>query len=399
MARKVSAYQLGKIKSKFDEGKVKRDARGRFADKPDDPKPSKGKRTKQISDFTIRPEVVKTFGKLNPSQKKAAIAKLSEQGVLKPTLKSVVPEGIKRVTKKEHVTFTDKGIEIWQGTKYKDKDPTFKVRVDKQYNYTVMQDGKEVSLNRNRNVFEFQGEVVKGIPSLHPHLREMKDEDLFKALVSTMSMAESSSPRAPQWDSGLHGQVQGVDKWTYNLGSKNGGKKEGYYGVMQIHHVGQWSKVDIPKFNKDVIEGKISNDEAQKIFDDNFKAVPGRDKVLEVQVKATADREFVMLPAGIHDAMSSLFAANHPTPINPSKMKLAKIGIPEKGKDANSGSREWFDKWKPKFWQEVYRRESYVLREEITRRIDKGLLPLSESKKIWDKVHSEASSSATIDVS
>lgn len=386
----------------FDARKHPRGAKGRFIETPDEPKkvtdytirPGK---VKPITDYTIRPGVRKAIAQMAQAQKAKLAASLEQP--LKPTLASVVPVLKNKVTKKDNVTFNDKSMEIWQNNaKQKGYDPTFKVRVDKQYEYSVQYEGKTVVLNRNRNVFEFQGEVVRGVPSLHPHLREMKDEDLFKAMASTMTMAESSKPSAPKWDSGIHGQVQGIDKWRY-------GDKENYYGEMQVHHVGQWTKIDIKKYNDDVRSGKLSVEDAKKIYDDNVfvEKVKKKDKATgatvlkdknSIQVAKPGDREFVMLAAGVHDTNSSLFAANHNSrmvnPYHP-QLKTAQIGIPEKGKEAETGSRQWFDtKWKPKFWKEVYRRESYVLRGEIQRRIDKGLLPLSEAKKIWDKVHSEA---------
>jgi hypothetical protein len=212
----------------------------------------------------------------------------------------------------------------------------------------------------------------------------MSDESLARALVATMSQAESSSPSAPKWDPGLHGQVDGV-KWTYDLGSKAGGKREGYYGEMQIHHVGQWGRTDFKKLQDDYEAGKYSPEEYRKIYDsvayrekftETKKGVSKDIDRLAIKVQDKGVREFVVLPAGLHDTNSSLFRANHhPMIYNPDTGKKERIGIPHKGKDPESGSREWFDSgFKSKFWKQVYQRESYVLRGEMMRRVKEGKL-------------------------
>jgi hypothetical protein len=249
----------------------------------------------------------------------------------------------------------------------------------------------------------FQGEKVNGVPSLHPDLRKMSDESLARALVATMSQAESSRPSAPKWDPGLHGQVDGV-KWSYDLGSKNGGRREGYYGDMQIHHVGQWGRTDFKKLQDDYEAGKFTPEEYRKIYDSTVfrekyektevnKKTGAKEKVMidraAIKIQDIGVREFVVLPAGLHDAMSSLYWNNHHSKIyNPDTGKKENLGIPHKGKDAQSGSREWFNnRFKDKFWKQVYQRESYVLRGEMMRRVKEGKLTPDAIKGYIDKAY------------
>jgi hypothetical protein len=226
----------------------------------------------------------------------------------------------------------------------------------------------------------------------------MSDESLARALVATMSQAESSRPSAPKWDPGLHGQVDGV-KWTYSIGPKgNSVKREGYYGEMQIHHVGQWGRVDFKKLQEDYQAGKFTPEEYRKIYDETVyrekytKVKKGKEVEVDrvaVRVQDRGVREFVVLPAGLHDTNSSLFRANHhPKIYNPDTGKEETLGIPHKGKDPESGSREWFNnRFKDRFWKQVYQRESYVLRGEMMRRVREGKLSPDTIKGYIDKAY------------
>lgn len=304
-----------------------------------------------------------------------------------------------KVVKRKEIQIEGDRLEIWRGSRYEKYDPTFKQRRDRTFEYAVEVDGQRVVLNRQWNVYSYKGEVVKGMPSLHPDLARMAPEDLARAMVASMTQAQQSSPNAPKWDPGLHGQVDGI-QWAYGS-ERKGTRKEGYYGEMQIHHIGQWARTDLKTLQEEYKAGRYSPEEYRRVFDSVAYTEKYYDKKegvevsrLAIRVQDQADRAFVALPAGLHDTNSSLFRANHHPFINdPDTGKQRTIGIPEKGKDAESGSREWFNsRFKAGFWKQVYQREAYILRGELQRRINKGDITGQELSGILDKVYSEIGS-------
>lgn len=350
----------------------------------------------------LKASVTKAPEALKPSAKSGGT---KGQGPVKDPKKTLAEDIVRlkadKVTKRSNIQIDGDRLEIWRGTKYEKYDPSFKQRRDRSFEYAIEVEGEKVVLNRQWNVYSYKGETVKGMPSLHPDLARMETKDLARAMVASMSQAQASSPNAPKWDAGLHGQVDGI-KWTYDLGSSKGGKKEGYYGEMQIHHIGQWAKTDLNKLQSDYEAGRYSDKEYKRIYEDTVyketysKTEKGRTKQVErlaLKVQDQSERAFVALPAGLHDTNSSLFRANHHPYIYDPDGKKRQVGIPHKGKDAESGSREWFDSsFKSGFWKQVYQREAYVLRGELQRRINKGNISGKELSDILDNVYSEIES-------
>ena len=92
------------------------------------------------------------------------------------------------------------------------------------------------------------------------------------------------------------------------------------------------------------------------------------------------DRELVILPAGAHNFTSTtLYPYLHPEGIHPETGKRAEFGIPVTG---DSG-REYFDGWNKRFWAEFNRREAYIMRQEVNRRLGNGSISMDEVKHHW----------------
>lgn len=296
---------------------------------------------------------------------------------------------------KDSVTFTDKGIDIWQGKPEFGKfEAGFKVRQAKEFEYAVEHEGQKLVLNRSRKVYEYGGETVEGIPDTHHKLRELKNEQLFSRLAEAMRHTENSTKSitapAPKWLSSIHGSIP-----KEFVRSKKGA---GDYGEMQIHHVDQWAQRRFDeitsqlKYNlktKKFEDGEITLEDAKAQMGELLVKREGVDKNgnaktwWEISPKAQQDRRLVVLAAGTHEVTSPLFLANHPKGIHPETGKLETFGIPE---DGDSG-RDYFNAWRAGFWAQHHRREAFIYRQEINRRVREGTMTVDEAKTQWDTAH------------
>lgn len=293
---------------------------------------------------------------------------------------------LRKVVKKDSLEISKEGrVEIWRNSNDKKHDPTFKVKQNKDFEYKVEHEGKEIVLNRHKKGMEVLGERVDGVPSYYPNLRQMKDEQLFNGLARTMSFVEDkqNSPPAPDWKSTYHGKV---DKDLLRSGSK-----PGEYGKMQLHHVHQWSEGEFAKISQEHKEGKISTDEAKSKMRDLLQ--PDPDNKLNgyaIKLARPEDRKLVILPEGAHAVPSPLYQANHPKGMHPDTGQLKHFGIPKEG----DGGRNWVNNtFRPTFWREYYRTYSFVAVNEINRRVADAGLTVERTKALWDDSVSRANAS------
>ena len=237
-------------------------------------------------------------------------------------------------------------------------------------------DGKQVVLNRNPNMYEFQGDRIYGVPSLSPRLASMTPVQLADGLAKYMTKVETKDSTVPDWLPTYHGKV---DKTLTPKG----------YGKMQQHHVHQWAKVPLDTVVKDYESGKITLDEAKAqtkaiLSRETIKTKSGKEKEDWVLTPADKDqRSFVVLPGGLHDFTNKpLYWANHPMGIDVDApdYKLRPYRLPKQG---DSG-RDWHSNtFRPGSWTEIYRRESYVILGELNRRVSKGEVTHQEAQKLF----------------
>jgi len=295
---------------------------------------------------------------------------------------------------KDSVTFTDAGLELWRDKpQFGRFQAGFKVRENKDFEYAVEHDGQRLVLNRNRKVYEYGGETVEGIPDTHRNLRTLKDRQLFDQLANSIRFTENSSknivPPAPPW---LHAYGT-IDK-RYVRSRKGVGE----YGESQVHHVDQWaqqrfdeitSKLKYNPKTKQYEDGEITLAEAKTRMGELLVKVEKTDdngKVTSkyvIKTKPQTERRLVVLAAGVHDINSPLYEANHPKGIHPDTGKLTAFGIPEDGEDGRTG----FNAWRAGFWEQHHRREAYIFRQEINRRIEQGDLTSAQAQEYWDIAH------------
>lgn len=336
-------------------------------------KPEPTKKTRKTKTKADKPVAKPTEPKTEePEPAKEAQPVKTARRKRQPTLRKPVKES--------SVVIDGESIEIWKDNKNAKPAVDFKVRTDKKYEYGVNKDGVDVVLNRHHNVLVVEGEVVKGVPSLHPRVASDKTQTLTDSLARCMSYVESSpgtSPPAPDWKPTFHGAI---DK-KY-LRTRKG---EGLYGEMQIHHVDQWSKTTFASITKRRDDGEITTEQAQEEMRKLLQPVSkvskdGKESVgYEIAVRPTETRQLVILAAGSHDINSPLFKENHPLGIHPDTGKLTQFGIPKDGE----GGRKWFDTFRAKFWTEYYRREAFILRQELNSRLKKGEITSEELQNSW----------------
>lgn len=296
---------------------------------------------------------------------------------------------------KDSVTFTDTGLEIWQNKPHLGRfQASFKVRDNKNFEYAVQHDGQRLVLNRNHKVYEYGGETVEGIPDTHRNLKALKDQQLFDRLANSIRFTENNAksnivPPAPDW---LH--AYGTIDPKYVRSRKGVGK----YGECQVHHVDQWaqqrfdeitSKLKYNPKTKRYEDSEITLEEAKTRMGELLVKVEKTDdngKITSkyvIKTKPQSERRLVVLAAGTHDINSPLYEANHPKGIHPDTGKLTAFGIPENGEDGRTG----FNAWRAGFWAQHHRRESYVFRQEINRRVRAGDISPEQAKTLWDIAH------------
>lgn len=377
-----SSTTRGFRKRDWREESILRDAHGRFRDKPDQPKPTaKNTSTTPKVSKSDAANIAKTTGKLvtkateyNRIQRERleVLASLGREqrrrliGVLKtrtppirPTV--VLPTARPTVARRSKVKLevTADGVKVNKG----EAADTFRVVTNSSYNYSVKHNGTDIVLNNHKTELHFMGERVKGVPKyLGDDLSKIDNTKLVDSLK--FSHEQTRKGNAPIWDKTLHGEPV-----TDNALIRKGGYQE-----MQIHHVGQWAKDRAESIESDYSAGRITETERERRhFSQMFK----EDGKWKLVTASQSEREFVILPNGLHAGGAPLYLANHPMFLNPDTKKLDKIGIKEKG----DGGREWFEgKFRGKFWKQYWLHTTKELATEATRRIKAGELDHNEVK-------------------
>ena len=289
---------------------------------------------------------------------------------------------------RSRLDITEKGIEIWKAQPELGKHTGgFKTKVNKDFSYTAEVDGKEIVLNTNKTSFIFEGEVVQGIPSIHNRLRDFSDEQLVNKLAEAVQHVENHverSIKAPafEWSPKYHGDI------PKEYVAANG--KVGEYGGAEIHHIDQWAKKSFNSINSKLLynetlkrfeDGEITIEEAKTQMKALLRPADSVKSGYEIDVAGVGERKLVILPAGAHNFTNpTIYDALHPEGIHPDTGKAEKFGIPKTG----DGGREWFNGWNERFWAEFYRREAYIMRQEVNRRMTKGGLSKETVKTHWD---------------
>jgi hypothetical protein len=264
----------------------------------------------------------------------------------------------------------DGRIRVWQGKRYAKFRPGFQVSRDRNFEYGVEYKGINLTLNKNKVVYKLLGETVQGVPeSLTHNLNTAKPQSLFYNLARTMSFVEGGQPPSPTWQP------------AYNRVPDKSVLYKGKYGKIEIHHIEQWAKEPFERINRDYESGKISLDEAKERTRNILKPATDSSSGYAVDIKGQDTRKFVLLAAGSHNFTSPLYEANHPLGYHPDTGEKVRFGIPKTG----SGGRGEYDKWRPKFWREVYRREAFIIGQEINRRVARGEISREDVDRMWQK--------------
>lgn len=259
-------------------------------------------------------------------------------------------------------------------------DKTFSVEVDSNFRYKVEHNGKEVLLNDNVITMRFQGEVVKGVPNIVGSLKDTDNETLTQKIA--LAEVEVKKGRAPIWNVDEHGRI--VDDPEL-VGKSRAADGIDYRG-MQIHHVGQWAKHTPADIEADFKAGKIDATERERRYLDTIEVNKYKDEKntaeYMLKLKPKGEREFVILPGGLHQGGTPLYTANHPYFYDPSKGKFGAIGIPKQG----DSSRQWFNsKFRGQFWKEYAKYQLQLLSDEANRRIKSGDLTATEAQTLYQK--------------
>lgn len=400
-----------KFRKKWEEAKIRRGTGGRFSEKPDEvkDKPSKvqkklkearqyvGSITAQQRDKVMQSVVGKTRG-LTEQQKKnfntaqklrlqeviqrkakekaAAKAKKAQEEAesakrLKPLLDAEKPQYSPPASQPE-VNAAPKAKAKRSGSssvKFGSRvvvkvshDSTYRVEENKNHNYTVEHEGKELSLNKHTRVVHYAGEVTEGVPRLVGTPEKASTEDLAIGLARAERGAKRGT--APTWDTRLHGGL-GVDDSL--VGKSKGQNIMG----MQIHHVDRWSSDPSRVIEADYKAGRITEQERLDRYykQQVMETQPNAKMQAKLVVPPQGERKFVVLAGGVHQGGTPLYFANHPMFISMETGKFdGNVGLPSTG----VGGREWFDKYRGKFWKEYHKGELQNISEEINKRVTRG---------------------------
>lgn len=274
---------------------------------------------------------------------------------------------------------SDNGVTLWKGTEHAKPRGGFKIKKDKSQEYSVITDDGKLVLNNIKTVAEYQGERIRGVPSVNQYLRQIDNKALVSNLHTQVGYTESWDKKgvpapAPYWDSNRFGSVP--DKYKPDRG----------YGNMELHHVGQWVKHDMGQLQADVNSGKITLDRAKELMKENLREAPWHSKGYEIA--ASEKREYIILAAGTHNATAGkkLYRENHPYGYHPETGELTEFGIADKDKGSPFGvteGRQYHNGIRNGFWSEFSRREAYVLAGEVNRRLRNGEMTQDEVKQLW----------------
>jgi len=270
-----------------------------------------------------------------------------------------------------HLKIEGGKVKVWRDTVHDGYRGGFKERIDRNFEYNVIHEGQSINLNSQKRVLVYEGETVKGVPSMNARLRELETKQLVSDLATNMKYVEAWDTKkvavpAPRWD-------------VVNMGGRVDPKllaKDGY-GGMELHHINQWVPRPFDEIRRDVDSGKMTLDEAKEIMRGQLRPNPNIQSGYEIACAPKGQREYVVLAGGTHNIKSQpLYVANHPDGIHPDTGKVSTFGIPSKLKGSEFGEtegREYHNGIRDGFWAEYRRREVYVLQGELNRRIQRGL--------------------------
>ena len=250
--------------------------------------------------------------------------------------------------------------------KIPNNDPTYKIVDNPGHEYQVKHSGKMLTLNKIPRTIEYAGEFTDGVPKLIGDPKSASTELLAKGLARAEKGAKKGT--APTWDTDIHGDLGVPNKLVKH--SFIDGKREPLLG-MQVHHVDRWAKDPSRIIESDFHAGKITEAERYQRHAQQQKLEIQKDGnvVYKLDIAPQGQRRFVVLAGGVHQGGTPLYQANHPAFLNKDTKEFdATVGLPYLGE----GGRQWFNKYRGKFWKEYHRDELRGIVGEINHRVSKG---------------------------
>jgi hypothetical protein len=382
-------------KGSFDSSKHPRGAGGRFGLKAKLSKADVFKQSVKVSattkkakaDAELQKARLAIYKDLSLEQRARLKKVLTEKRIQSTLAETILKAEPPKVYAKDYlaasrssVSINKDKLEIWSGKPdFAKAKGGFNSRKIKDFEYAVQLNGERVVLNRNVNMHTFMGERVYGVPSLNHKLAELTTAQLSDRLAKYMTKVELNDGSVPDWLPSIHGKID--PKYLGNA-------KE--YKRMQIHHIDQWAAKPLDDIVKRHQAGDITLDEAKAetralMVSETVSNKKGNSSTdWRINPAPQSDRKLVVLADVLHDVRNvDLYFASHPAGIDLDSptFKLRRYGIMKGG---DSG-RDWFDgTFRPQFWVEAYRRESYILSGEINRRIKKGEITAPDAKKLYE---------------
>jgi hypothetical protein len=297
--------------------------------------------------------------------------------------KAFTSKADKRIPPEQGNAYVENGrVSIWKGrTVAIDQKQGFRVTNDPKHSYGVKVGDESVTLNTHKNRVRFGEETVRGLPTIHKYDKDTPNKKVVDDLYVNMGYVDS-------WDKKkVAVPAPFADSKDWKVDDKY--KPVKGLGQLQLHHVNQWYKNDVTQISKDVESGKISLDQGKALMRENLRPNPKVRSGYEIAVTDPSKREYVVLPAGLHDLShgQKLYDANHPKGIHPDTGKLESFGIPTKAHGSTYGEingRQYHDKVRDAFWSEVRRHEiETVIVPELNKRLADGRLSKDEFDELW----------------
>lgn len=292
---------------------------------------------------------------------------------------------LRKPVTRESLKVTEKKVYIWEGDPSGKYKGNFRERVDRNFKYEVKVGDDVLTLNTQTRVMVYDGEVVKGVPSLNARLREVDNKKIVDELALNAKYVEAwdrdkVAVPAPRWD-------------VNHMGGKNlpeQYKPERGFGGMELHHINQWSNRNFRDVRDDLDSGKITLDDAKTEMRGMLRPNPNIKSGYEIAAAPKGERAYVVLPAGLHNFSEGkkVYEANHPDGIHPDTGQVSTFGLADKDKGSAFGEsegRQYHNRVRDGFWGEYRRREVFVLQGELNRRLRKGLITTQEVEQLWSE--------------
>lgn len=254
------------------------------------------------------------------------------------------------------------GFHVAGVTPHKD---SFRAEQEPEHQYQVKDGRKTLTLNNHTTIHYFEGEVIHGVPQVHEDITKVSHQELVRSLVAGLYQTRNGS--SPVWDTARHDNEQDI---------KHVGRIRGKptYGVMQIHHVGQWAQDPAAHIEADFKAGKITKQQYVDRFKATLEPANGASGY-QIKVKPKGERDLVILAGGVHQAGTPLYLANHAMFLHPDTGLMVKIGIPKTGESG----REWFNGFSKRYWKEYAKNQVSYISAELNDRIRTGKLHPDEA--------------------